>query len=55
MENGGPTWSGKVNRKQLRDCAQLLGKLVPAIIALMLDHPETDWGRPVTRWWAPAE
>jgi hypothetical protein len=28
----------------LRDCAELLGKLVPVIIALMLDHPQTDWG-----------
>jgi len=42
--HGGATWNGKVNRKQLHDCAQLLGKLVPAIIELMLDHPENDWG-----------
>lgn len=42
--HGGATWNGKVNRKQLRDCAQLLGKLVPTIIGLMLDHPEIDWG-----------
>ena len=42
--HGGATWNGKVNRKQLRDSAQLLGKLVPLIIGLMLDHPEIDWG-----------
>ena len=42
--HGGATWNGKVNRKQLRGCGQLLGKLVPVIIALMLDHPEVDWG-----------
>lgn len=42
--HGGATWNGKVNRKQLRDGAQLLGKLVPVIIELMLDHPEVDWG-----------
>ena len=36
--HGGATWNGKVNRKQL------LGKLVPVIIRLMLDHPEIDWG-----------
>ena len=42
--HGGATWNGKVNRKQLHDCAQLLSKLVPVIIGLMLDHPETLWG-----------
>lgn len=42
--HGGATWNGKVNRKQLRDCGQLLGKLVPVILDLMLDHPEIDWG-----------
>lgn len=44
LVHGGATWNGKVNRKQLHDCAQLLGKLVPLIIELMLDHPEIDWG-----------
>ena len=44
--HGGATWNGKVNRKQLHDCAQLLGKLVPVIIGLMLDHPEVDWWPP---------
>lgn len=42
--HGGATWNGKVNRKQLRDCTQLLGKLLPVIIELMLDHPEIEWG-----------
>lgn len=42
--HGGAAWNGKVNRKQLHDGVQLLGKLVPAIIDLMLDHPEIDWG-----------
>jgi hypothetical protein len=30
--HGGATWNGTVNRKQLHDCAQLLGELVPVII-----------------------
>lgn len=42
--HGGATWNSKVNRKQLRDCGQLLSKLVPVILDLMLDHPEIDWG-----------
>lgn len=42
--HGGATWNSSVNRKQVRDCAGLLGKLVPLIIELMLDHTDTLWG-----------
>ncbi|EBO0021245.1 hypothetical protein DSO52_26115 [Salmonella enterica] len=42
--HGGATWNSSVNRKQLKDCASLLGKLVPVIIALMMNHPNTLWG-----------
>ncbi|HJH20231.1 MAG TPA: hypothetical protein K8W20_16115 [Pseudomonas lactis] len=42
--HGGATWNSSVNRDQLRDCANLLAKLVPVIILLMLDNPETLWG-----------
>lgn len=44
LMHGGATWDGKVNREQLRDCVNLLGKLVPLIIELMMDNPQTDWG-----------
>jgi hypothetical protein len=42
--HGGATWNGKVNRDQLRDCTRLLGKLVPVIIAVMMDNPNAVWG-----------
>jgi len=42
--HGGATWNSGVNRDQLRDCTAFLGKLVPFIIQLMMDHPETLWG-----------
>ena len=42
--HGGATWNSSVNRKQLKDCANLLGKLVPLIIELMMTHPDTLWG-----------
>jgi hypothetical protein len=42
--HGGATWNGSVNRKQLSDCVQLLGKLVPVIIELMIENPNTLWG-----------
>ncbi|MNF95795.1 hypothetical protein D3C84_785640 [compost metagenome] len=42
--HGGATWNSSVNRDQLRDCANLLDKLVAVIILLTLDNPETLWG-----------
>lgn len=42
--HGGATWNSSVNRNQIRDCVNLLGKLVPLVIEVMLDHPETEWG-----------
>ena len=42
--HGGATWNSAVNREQLRDCTAFLGKLVPFVIHLMMDHPETLWG-----------
>lgn len=44
--HGGATWNSAVNRAQLQDCVNLLFKLVPVIIELMLDHPDTTWGAP---------
>lgn len=45
--HGGATWDSNINREQLRDCTLLLGKLVPVIIAIMMDHPNTVWGEAV--------
>jgi hypothetical protein len=42
--HGGATWNSRVNRSQLRDCTAFLGKLVPFIIQLMMDNPNTLWG-----------
>lgn len=44
LMHGGATWNGTVNREQLRDCARLMGKLVPLVIELMMEHPGTLWG-----------
>ena len=45
--HGGATWNSAVNRDQVRDCGNLMGKLVPIVIEIMLDHPETLWGEAV--------
>ncbi len=42
--HGGATWGGSVNREQLRDCTKLMGKLVPLVIELMMDNPDSLWG-----------
>ncbi|HUS24265.1 MAG TPA: hypothetical protein VM369_04905 [Candidatus Binatia bacterium] len=44
LVHGGATWNGQVNRPQVRDGAELLHSIVPAIVALMLEHPELDLG-----------
>jgi hypothetical protein len=44
LVHGGATWNSKVNRQQVQDGASLLGTLLPAILALMLAHPELDYG-----------
>ena len=42
--HGGATWGSSVNRDQIRDCVALMSKLVPAILTIMMDHPDTLWG-----------
>ncbi|AJD46925.1 hypothetical protein S7S_02515 [Isoalcanivorax pacificus W11-5] len=44
--HGGATWNGQVNRRQLEECTNLMGRLVPVIILLMMDNPRTLWGDP---------
>jgi len=53
LVHGGATWNSSVNREQMRDCGNLMGKLVPLVIEIMMDHPETLWGDacyPVVNW-----
>ena len=44
LMHGGATWNSSVNREQVRDCTNFLARLVPAVIAIMLDRPDTLWG-----------
>lgn len=47
LVHGGATWGSSVNRGQLRDCTRFMAKLVPLVIEVMMDHPETLWGQGV--------
>ncbi|PNE04183.1 hypothetical protein A15D_00363 [Alcanivorax sp. MD8A] len=52
LVHGGATWNSSVNRDQIRDCVNLMGELVPAVIEIMMDSPTTLWGEasyPVVR------
>ena len=42
--HGGATYQSRVNRDQVRDSANLLGKLIPLIIEIMIDNPDEAWG-----------
>jgi hypothetical protein len=44
LVRGGAAWGGSANRPELRDCTKLMGKLVPLVIELMMDAPDTAWG-----------
>ena len=46
--HGGATWNSSVNRAQVRDCARIMGQLVPVIISILMDHPHEDW--PAAAW-----
>jgi len=46
LVHGGATWSGGVNRDQVRDGAAVLASLLPVFIDIMMDNPNRDWGRP---------
>jgi hypothetical protein len=44
LVHGGATWNSGINRAQLADGAAILGTLVPLILAIMMEHPEQDFG-----------
>lgn len=42
--HGGATWNGAANRAQVRDAARILGEVVPAVVGLMMDAEQVDFG-----------
>ena len=45
--HGGSTWSGAINRAQVRDGAEILGSLIPVFVELMMDNPNHPWNEPI--------
>ena len=46
LMHGGATWNGTINREQVRDAAAIMVRLVPELLTIMMDHPDTLWGSP---------
>ena len=44
MLHGGATYNSKVNRDQMRDCCHLMSEIVPSLITIMMENPNTLWG-----------
>lgn len=43
--HGGSAWKEDLNHGQLREATEIMYKLLPVFIDLMLNNPEADWGR----------
>ncbi len=46
LVHGAATWRGKINRPQVKDGAQILAFLVPLFVVLMINNPNSPWGKP---------
>ena len=44
--HGGATWNSRVNRDQIKEGTNLLGKLIPIVIHTMMSNPNLLWGDP---------
>ncbi|MBS0558341.1 MAG: hypothetical protein JSR27_13125 [Proteobacteria bacterium] len=44
LVHGGATWNSSLNRAQVKDGANIMLSVVPAIIELMLRNPDVDFG-----------
>lgn len=46
LMHGGSTWNSSVNRAQLRDGCALMARVLPVMLAVMMNHPAQFEGRP---------
>ncbi len=43
LVHGGASWNSTLNRKQIHDANNLLLKLLPIIVKIMIDNPQEHW------------
>ena len=46
LMHGGSTWNSSVNRAQVRDGRALMARVLPVMLAVMMNHPARFEGRP---------
>lgn len=46
LMHGGASWDSRMNRSQVQDGSRIMSALVPAIIHIMLENPQEEWGDP---------
>jgi len=46
LMHGGATLGSELNREQVRDACRILEQLVPAIIHVVMENPDEEWGDP---------
>ena len=46
LMHGGSTWNSSVNRAQVRDGRALMARVLPVMLAVMMNHPAQFEGRP---------
>jgi hypothetical protein len=46
LVHGGATYDSQINRLQIKDGCQILLALIPAIIEIVLNNSNNDWGKP---------
>lgn len=44
LVHGGATYKSSVNRAQVKDAQRILSYLIPAVIELMIENSDLDWG-----------
>lgn len=49
LMHGGATWNSSVNRAQVRDGRELLARVLPVMLGVMMDNPGRFEGRPFYR------
>ena len=45
LQHGAATPGGRVNRQQVDAGAEVMSRLIPKLIAVIIDNPDEDWGK----------
>ncbi|MDF7806099.1 HEPN domain-containing protein [Pontiellaceae bacterium B12219] len=46
LMHGGATWKSDINRAQVKDGTRILEQIIPAMIYIMMENADEEWGSP---------